>query len=310
MFLIERDNDAVTIHGNAIKLVVWPNCGAILNQWSVQLQHGTEEIIEGYADVQDFTHNAETKGFRSCKLSPYVCRMAPNGYKFEGTNYQIGKYILGQTPIHGLLYNLPFEVVAQTCNANMASVSLLHHYSGEDAGFPFSYNIEVTYILEANNRLSIKTKVENTGAVPMPISDGWHPYFKLGARVDALQIAIDAEAMVEFDEALLPTGKLLPNLFHTDTSLEQTELDNCFLLNNPLNGPACTLSNPDKGLRLRIFAHENYPYLQVYTPPHRQSIAIENLSSAPNAFNNGMGLMVLDPQASSSFEATYLLEVE
>ena len=38
-----------------------------------------------------------------------------------------------------------------------------------------------------------------------------------------------------------------------------------------------------------------YRYLQVYTPPGRESIAIEPMTCAPNAFNNGMGLIRLDP---------------
>jgi len=309
MFSIVIDNEAVIMHGNASKLIVWPGCGAILNQWSVQTANGVEELIDGYADAEDFAANAEIKGFRSCKLSPYVCRMAPGGYHFEGMQYSIGKYNLGDTPIHGLLYNLPFTVIEQACYNNMAMISLQCDYLGDDPGFPFGYTMVVTYTLQAKNRVSIHTQVHNSSGVPMPISDGWHPYFSLGAPVDALELTIDAQALVEFDEALLPTGNLLPNTtFEQATSLQKIALDNCFLLNKPLLGAACTLANPATGLVLRIFPDASYPYLQVYTPPHRQSIAIENLSSAPNAFNNGMGLMVLEADETVAFTTTYALE--
>jgi Galactose mutarotase and related enzymes len=51
--------------------------------------------------------------------------------------------------------------------------------------------------------------------------------------------------------------------------------------------------------------NENYPYLQVYTPPHRQSIAIENLSAAPDVFNNRMGLIELEPGERIGFSCSY-----
>jgi aldose 1-epimerase len=45
--------------------------------------------------------------------------------------------------------------------------------------------------------------------------------------------------------------------------------------------------------------------LQLYIPPSRRSIAIETLSGAPDAFNNGIGLILLDPGTSRQFSVTY-----
>jgi aldose 1-epimerase len=59
---------------------------------------------------------------------------------------------------------------------------------------------------------------------------------------------------------------------------------------------------------LHIYPERAYPYLQVYTPPHRKSIAIENLSSAPDAFNNKMGLIALGPEDSQAFQTRYRIE--
>jgi len=65
------------------------------------------------------------------------------------------------------------------------------------------------------------------------------------------------------------------------------------------------LSDPAVGLELYIYPDRAYPYLQVYTPPHRKSIAIENLSSAPDAFNNKIGLIELGPEDSQAFQTRY-----
>jgi aldose 1-epimerase len=65
------------------------------------------------------------------------------------------------------------------------------------------------------------------------------------------------------------------------------------------------LSN-DK-LELIITPDKSYPYLQVYIPKDRKSIAIENLSATPDAFNNGMGLIIAEPATLYSFTTTYQL---
>jgi aldose 1-epimerase len=49
--------------------------------------------------------------------------------------------------------------------------------------------------------------------------------------------------------------------------------------------------------------------LQIYTPATRDSIAVENLSGAPDCFNNGMGLLLLQPGHSQIFTVRYLVNV-
>jgi aldose 1-epimerase len=63
--------------------------------------------------------------------------------------------------------------------------------------------------------------------------------------------------------------------------------------------------NPANQVWLSIFTNSHYPYLQIYTPPHRKSIALENLSGAPDCFNNGMGLLMLPPNRSQTFTVWY-----
>ncbi len=69
--------------------------------------------------------------------------------------------------------------------------------------------------------------------------------------------------------------------------------------------PSCELFNPENRLKISFYPSNNYPYLQIYTPPHRQSIAIENLSAAPDSFNNQMGLTLLAAGDSQTFTVHY-----
>ena len=285
---------------------IWPMEGAILNNWTYNHQGSPLQVIMGYSDVNDFARHAESKGFRSCKLSPYVCRLNGGQYSFGGHTYHIGKYKLNGVPIHGLLYDVPFDVISHDANEQLAMVVLKHHYAGSDDGYPVPYDIVVTYTLSQQNRLTITTEVTNRYSQPIPVSDGWHPYFSLGAPVDALHMQIASDTMLEFNEELIPTGELLPDTRFTEGALlGDTQLDNCFLLKPATDRPACTLTNQELGVQLKIHAHQHYPYLQLYIPPQRTSIAIENLSAAPDAFNNKMGLIELEPGETISFSASY-----
>src|SRR4029079_1970115 len=141
---------------------------------------------------------------------------------------------------------------------------------------------EVIYKLTANNNLSIQTIVTNSGDSDIPLNDGWHPYFKLGETVNDLRVELNSNSMLEFDSRLLPSGKIIPyEKFETMNAFENTELDNCFVLKDHTS-PSCILKDDNKGIEFTITADSSYPYLQVYTPPHRKSIAVENLSSAPD----------------------------
>jgi aldose 1-epimerase len=212
---------------------------------------------------------------------------------------------LGEEAIHGLLYNALFSITGKEQDETKASVQLNYDYNNVNEGYPFAYSIQVIYTLQENNILFITTIVTNNGDNDMPLNDGWHPYFQLGEKVNNLQVQINSGTMVEFDTHLLPTGKFITtSKFETIQPFNDTALDNCFVLKDH-SSPACIIKNNTTGLQLTISANEYYPYLQVYTPPHRKSIAIENLSSAPDSFNNGIGLIIVKPHEQITFAASY-----
>jgi aldose 1-epimerase len=104
------------------------------------------------------------------------------------------------------------------------------------------------------------------------------------------------------DETMIPTGKIkVENDFEAGKKIAGSHFDDCFLLDP--NKPTIELSYQNKTILIQPKQH--YPYLQIYTPEDRSSIAIENLSGAPNCFNNKMGLQILEPQEEIQFETTY-----
>lgn len=281
--------------------------GALLNSFSIVTAAGNTNVIDGFASPKDAIENI-TNGFKSAKLNPFVCRMKDGAYLFEGNTHKIEKFYLGTEAIHGLLFDAPFVIKDYGADNKSAFVKLTYLYNKKNEGFPFSFSVEITFTLESNHSLNLKTTVTNVGEKEMPLSDGWHPYFKLGETVNNLKVQFNSNTMVEFNESLLPSGNYIPyNSFEAMQPFGDTFLDNCFVLKDH-KAASCILKDETTNLQLTIHAERSYPYLQVYTPPHRNSIAVENLSSVPDAFNNGIGLIIAKPGESHDFVTSYCLQ--
>lgn len=300
--------DKIVLKDNASKTFVeiLPSCGAILHSFSVFHNNELINVIDHYESEKDFKDNVTSKGFKSCKLSPFACRINNATYRFGEKEYTIEKFLLNGSALHGLLYDAKFELMDQYADEQSAGVALKYVYAGTDKGYPFHYDCIIAYHLKANNELTIITEIINRDHGLIPIQDGWHPYFTLGAKIDQLQLEFQSREMVVFDKALVPTGEIIPyEEFGSLKAIGTTTFDHCFTLNFAECQPLCVLRDTTKNLQIEIRPDKHYPYLQIYTPPHRNSIAIENLSAAPDAFNNKMGLIILQPGENVIFATTY-----
>lgn len=278
-----------------------PAYGAMLHAFKVWHKGAPLNVIDGYSNEEEY-RQLFASTFKGVKLSPYACRIPGGQYKWRQQSYQISRSLLPGHALHGLLYDAPFNIIEQEGNADEAALLLEYDYKAEDAGYPFAYNCRVRYRLLPGHILDIHTTLSNQTATPIPVMDGWHPYFTTGSGIDELELQFQADRLVEFNEQLVPTGNLLVCEDYLQSHpLKGITLDNSFLLKSARSGPACTLLDPGKGIAIDLYPDETYPILQVYIPPHRRSIAIENLSGAPNAFNNGMGLYQLERESPKTF---------
>lgn len=280
--------------------------GALLNAFTIPTKTGPFNGIDGFENIEDAINNC-TAGFKSSKLSPYVCRLQNGKYRFDEKDYTVEGFYLGEHAIHGLLFNAPFQIT-QTKSTNLeASVIFSHHYKGTDAGYPFPFTLHIKWKLTSGNNLQVLTTATNNHNSAIPFSDGWHPYFTMGESIDSATLSFSTNKQLAFSEDLLPTGQIIEdNRFIDGQKMEGVVLDNCFFLdNNAETLPNCTLKND--AVTLTITPDKHYPYLQIYTPPHRKSIAIENLTSAPDSFNNGIGLLIIEPHHTIECSTTYAL---
>jgi aldose 1-epimerase len=280
--------------------------GALLNNFTSEHHGNAINVVDGFASVTEAAEKL-TPFFKSAKLSPFACRVKNSKYRFGEKDYLLSKYATRGNAIHGLIYNAVFDVANQFNDDEKASVKLSYTYDNEAEGYPFGYKCDVEYTLSTANALTVSTTITNIDHQLIPVVDGWHPYFTLGDSINEYQVEFQSKEMLEFDKDLIPTGNLWPyENFSSLQTFGPTEFDNCFTLNFAECQPMCVIRHPGKKVQIEFHPTQSYPYLQIYTPDHRKSIAIENVSGAPDAFNNGMGLKVLEPGQSATFTTKFI----
>jgi aldose 1-epimerase len=161
--------------------------------------------------------------------------------------------------------------------------------------WPGCFRLAVTYQLSAE-RLRVQARVENRGPGSLPFGLGYHPYFCLpGIRdADISSHVLGANVQGLWDSIeLLPTGsrsQLPPELdFRCARPIGLTQLDHVF--RRPPSGvlqqntPVAELSHPRSSARLQVCADSVFSNLVLFTPPHRQALAIEPYTCSADAAN-------------------------
>ena len=135
----------------------------------------------------------------------------------------------------------------------------------------------------------------------MPYSEGWHPYYSLGEKVDNLKMTLPKSKLALLDKADLPTGNFQDDTrFVGGRTIGDEFINDCFCLGEEqahilLEGQAGTLDIWQQT------GAEQYNALQIYTPPTRASIAIEPMTSEPDALNHHRGLIEIPPGKARNF---------
>ena len=171
------------------------------------------------------------------------------------------------------------------------------------AGYPFELALAVSYEL-ASGGIVMTLHATNVGAERAPFGAGFHPYLTPGATdVDDMVLEIPARMRVPVDERLLPCGSATPvdgtELdFRRARRLGSLRVDACFgdLGRSPAGVARVRLGTTSGTGQLTVWMDERFRFVQVFTAD--AAIAVEPMTCAPDAFNSGDGLVVLEPGAS------------
>ncbi|WP_018343482.1 aldose 1-epimerase [Cytophaga aurantiaca] len=271
-----------------------PSFGGNLNELVLEETGRLHSIISGDASL-DSLKGEQVNFYRGAKLSPFPNRVADGQYNFRDQIYTLNKNN-GAYALHGLIWNCPFRIVREEVTADFAVIELTYDYISNYTGYPFNYSICIVYRLECFQLICFTT-LQNKGNETIPIGDGWHPYFHVN-NMDLMKLKLPACRQLEMD-GCIPTGSYVESdLSNKEVSLKDQELDHCFelIVENGITETHLIDQDHKREIVLWQECSENkYSFLQIYIPPDRKSVAIEPMTCAPDAFNNKMGLIELEP---------------
>ncbi len=267
-------------------VAILPESGGLVLQISLAWKGAVHHLLETEPD-EGRLFRAES--YHAAKLIPWPNRIRDGCYAFQGKKYQLPvNEPARNNALHGLLYNRPMKVIKGKAGTDRAVLFLGYDFDGSDKGYPFKLEVRLTYRLDSKG-FSCATSAKNVGTGPLPFADGWHPYFTFGSKIDRLRLEMPARQFFKVDKQMIPVGKRRSAF---DGSLSGAALDTGFVLHG---GGKTRLIDRARNIAIVLRQDKSYPYLQVYTPESRKSIAIEPMSAAADAFNSGEGLAILQP---------------
>ncbi|MDO8368255.1 MAG: aldose 1-epimerase [Saprospiraceae bacterium] len=259
----------------------------------LDIQFENQSILDGHTTPEALEAG---KWGKSTVLFPFPNRLDEGKYTWLGKQYQfpINNAATGNA-IHGFVREEAFEVEYVFLAKNFASIRCYFDYLGDRAYYPFPFSLEIEFSIHDTGKFEVQVEVNNLHHAPIPFGFGWHPYFRLteGANHHGLQIPPCKK--VSINKRMIPTGgRSKFDQFQALTFVEDTILDNCFQSSKASGSYQLMLEGSRRYLNMKAPVAQ-FPFFQVFTPPHRESIALEPMTCNVDAFNNKQGLVELAP---------------
>lgn len=282
-----------------------PAFGACLLDISFQGQ----SILDGYATPTQMLTNA---WYKNVLLLPFPNRLNNGTYQWQGQTY---RFPINDTHTENALHGFspdytPMIFKATELKKASASIELQFFYDGSHPAYPFPFTFNVTYAITAQ-RFEITLQVKNEGKNPMPFGMGWHPYFKIGDHINNLKLKVPSCEWIGVNQKMIPTGKRYDyEEFVVAKKIGTTVLDNCFAIKNMASEGRFEVQLQSEKEQLTYWQEtgpRKFNFIQLFTPPHRASMAIEPMTCNVDGFNNEEGLIVLKEgeEVKGKFGMTY-----
>ncbi|WP_298239344.1 aldose 1-epimerase [uncultured Algibacter sp.] len=227
--------------------------------------------------------------YASAILFPFANRIKDGAYAFNGEKFQLDtNQKKEQNALHGLVYNKTFKVISENINEDKVSVELSYTETYPIKGFPYTYRVNLVYTFTKKS-LNLNVSITNTDSKSFPFTLGWHPYF-LSENLYSSSLNFSSNKKIVLGERNITTS--IEKIEDKGTlDIKDKQLDDCWVLNSN----KVQFNTPDYKFVLDSSEKDNF--LQVYTPPKKNVIAIEPTTGVSDSFNNKIGLKILKPNA-------------
>ena len=237
----------------------------------VSLRYRGRETVLGYDSPALYR---EKGAYLGAAIGRYANRIGGAAFTLNGKRYELPANE-GKNQLHGG----PASFEARRWQAEERDDALVFRLFSPDGdnGYPGNLNVSLRYSLDgAVLRLDFEAD-SDADTVFAPTS---HMYFDLSGRGRVLdaRLWVNADAYLEVDAGLIPTGRLLPtegDFAFDGLRLVERDYDHCFVLRGE---HACAME--DGGVCMDVYT--DLPAVQIYTgaflpPPHAANagLAIE-----------------------------------
>lgn len=274
------------------------------------LRHRGDELLGQRKGLAAYARTGSTMGIPL--LHPWANRIATLACEVGGRRVRLDpdspRIRLDEhgLPIHGLLGGHPgWEVRASAADAESARLAAELDFGADPelvGPFPFPHRVGVEARL-ADSALTVTTTVTATGADPVPISFGWHPYLQLpGLPRSEWQVRLPVRRRLVLDDRGLPTGGTEDVEPYRGRVGDRTWDDGFDRLEDPVE-----FGLSGGGREVTVAFGDGYPVAQVFAPPGQELICFEPMTAPTNALVTGEGLGLAAPER--PFRATFSISV-
>jgi len=255
--------------------------------------------VDGVALVEEFP----VAGFGSAGevLVPWPNRVDGATWRHDG----VPRHLVVTEPeqghaLHGLLRDAVYGVEAEGPDAVTLRAPVRPR-----PGYPFHLDTSVRYRLH-DEGVTVTHELVNLGDTSAPVALGTHPYLRVGdLRTADLTVSVHADTRLELDDRHIPVGRV--PVHGTVHDLRGGPALGTRCRNTPYTDLVAVdgayrhrLAGPDHGVEL--WADESFGHVQLYVTDDYPGatgadvvVAVEPMTAAPDAFNNGAGLRRLAP---------------
>jgi aldose 1-epimerase len=280
--------------GGSLEATFVPGAGMIC----CSLRHRGEELLAQNTGLAAYAESGKTMGIPL--LYPWANRLAGFEYSVAGRTVGVphdpDRIALDDNglPIHGVIGGRLAWELTRSPDPDAQSLAARLSWSESQPElfevFPFHHDLRYEARL-GNGRLQVEIIVHASGADPVPLAFGFHPYVSLpGVPRERWLIELPAMRRLALDSNQIPVGPE-EALSARRFELAGHEFDDGF---DRVVEPS-RFSVAAAGRRIELEFLQGYPCAQVFAPRAGQFICFEPMTAPANALRSGSGLGLLDP---------------
>ncbi len=252
-----------------ITVCIAPDLGSNMFRFRI----GEHDII--YCESDLLKRRAFTGNF---VLWPLPGRIKDKKYTYRGQEYSLADVkVPHHDPnlVHGLVFNQQWQyekpVIAQDSVSVRTYIDVTPH-SPFYKSYPFESRFSLDYVL-SNDGVSINYTVSNHGSKDMPFGFSLHPYFSTLSGKENTHVTLLADAVMETDNSLLPTGRVLSvdGIMYAMFDLRQPMPIAQLKLDHTYTGihthESAIIEYKEQGMALHIAASPDFTHAVIFTAP-------------------------------------------